>query len=1319
MSNKSTQLRASGIQLLGQIPWGTHFCQFYQGQDDLIDVLVPYFEAGLRNNEYCMWVTADPLNMVDARKAMEAAVPDFVKYEQKGQIEILSYDMWYTKDGVFDHQRVLDGWITKLESALQQGYDGLRLTGNTFWLEKSDWNAFTDYEKAINDIISNYNMIALCTYSLTKCGAIEILDVMSNHQFALIRKAGEWRSIEATDRKRIQKTLHQTSECLRDVQEQFRLIFNNAIEGISRTSVDGQYIVVNPAFAKMFGYESPQDFISNVSNARELYVDPKKRDEFANIMKTRGVVLGFENHARRKDGTTFWILANSQPFVDIEGNHMGYETFYSDITAKKRMEEELIRTHKNLEELVAQKTAQLREINKSLMEKIKEHQDTVEKARQNEELLTRMFDLMPVGIFLTDESGNIVRHNEMAAVIWGGARDVGVNRYIEYKAFWPGTGNIVQPEEWPGSRALRKGITVLNDTIDIVTFDGKRKTILCSAVPIFKAQHEISGSISIIQDITELKQAERIIFQNSLRNEILANIFQKLAEAGLDYQAVLETIAQKVAARIGDASVIRLLSEDGSRLNVVAYHHPDPKAKALLGALHESVITTIDSGIPGKVVSAKKPLLISIVPDDDSIPVTPGYKAYKERFGIHSILAVPLIARGKAIGMIGLSRDKEGNPFTEDDLTILQRIADIAALAIENARFFQENVQSLEKIRYARNLIEASLDPLVTINPEGIITDVNAATVEITGHNRDVLVGSEFANFFTEPDKAREAYKEVFVKGFVKDYSLVIKHASGKLRHVMYNATVYKNESEEIQGVFADARDVTELKQADQQIRRQAMLLDKASEAITLRDLDNRILYWNKGSEKLYGWSAAEVLGRPSHEIIYKGSRSENTTPQYIDALNVVKKTGEWNGEMIHRDRNGNEMVVESRWTLINDESGNPESILVINSDITEKKKLEAQFLRAQRMESIGTLAGGIAHDLNNILTPIMLSLDYFKTQCGGEENQKLFGMLENNIKRASDLVKQVLTFARGVEGERQVVPLKRVITEVERTIRETFPKTIDLQINIAPDLWNVIGDSTQLHQVLMNLCLNARDAMPDGGMLKIGVENFWVDENVARMNLEAKVGSYIVLSVVDSGIGMPPDVINRLFEPFFTTKKLGEGTGLGLSTTRSIVKGHQGFITVYSEQGKGSVFKVYLPAISSKESIKDEKDQIFLLKGNGEHVLVVDDEEPIRSVTISALQSNGYTCIGAGDGSEAIALYVQKQPEIAVVIVDMLMPIMDGYATIHALRKISPRVKIIAVSGISNSNKKFDDSRMVNAFLVKPYTTKKLLETIRAVLSS
>jgi len=397
----------------------------------------------------------------------------------------------------------------------------------------------------------------------------------------------------------------------------------------------------------------------------------------------------------------------------------------------------------------------------------------------------------------------------------------------------------------------------------------------------------------------------------------------------------------------------------------------------------------------------------------------------------------------------------------------------------------------------------------------------------------------------------------------------------------------------------------------------------------------------------------------------------------------------------------------------------NPQEGVCFILDLTERKKLEQQFLRAQRMESIGTLAGGIAHDLNNILAPILMSIGILKTTSADPQSQSILATIEVSAKRGADIVRQVLSFARGLEGERIEVQPKHLLKDLEHIIKDTFPKDINLQFIVPNDVWTILGDPTQVHQILLNLCVNARDAMPNGGTLTVNVENATLDEQYAAMNIQAKIGRYMKISVTDSGGGIPSDLLDKIFEPFFTTKELNKGTGLGLSTVMAIVKSHNGMVNVYSEIGKGTTFRVYLPAMElSTDARLEPAILIDLPRGGGETVLVVDDEASILTITSQTLQAFGYKVLTATDGAEAIAVYLEHRNEVAVVLSDMAMPIMDGAAVIRTLTKINPKIRIIAASGLSSTGGVAKSSGMtIKHFLTKPYTAEILLKTVRAIL--
>ena len=385
------------------------------------------------------------------------------------------------------------------------------------------------------------------------------------------------------------------------------------------------------------------------------------------------------------------------------------------------------------------------------------------------------------------------------------------------------------------------------------------------------------------------------------------------------------------------------------------------------------------------------------------------------------------------------------------------------------------------------------------------------------------------------------------------------------------------------------------------------------------------------------------------------------------------------------------------------------------------RKNIEEQLFRAQRLESIGSLTGGIAHDLNNVLAPIAMSLEMLRLKYIDEESQGWLRILQQSTERGADLVQQVLSFARGNEGKQIEIQPRHLLVELVKVLRETFPKSIDVQFNLPGNLRAVKADPTQLHQVLMNLCVNARDAMPQGGLLTITAYNHFVDETYVRMNRHARIGRFVRIAVSDTGTGIDNEILDRIFEPFFTTKQMGKGTGLGLSTTLTIVKSHGGFLEVNSEIGQGTRMIVYLPASTDTTPVSQTDDKVRgLPSGRGALVLVIDDEESIRQITKSTLETFGYQVLTAADGTEALALFAQHRDRVAVVITDTMMPFMDGIATIRALKKLRPDLKIISASGLAGEERMPESVRAaVEVFLTKPYTAELLLISLAQVLAN
>lgn len=600
--------------------------------------------------------------------------------------------------------------------------------------------------------------------------------------------------------------------------------------------------------------------------------------------------------------------------------------------------------------------------------------------------------------------------------------------------------------------------------------------------------------------------------------------------------------------------------------------------------------------------------------------------------------------------------------------------------------------------------LESISDAVLMFDPQWRVVYLNPTGERILRRRREDLHGKV----------VWEEFPEAVDSAFKREYERAV-HENRRVEFVEYfppletwfDVTAYPTED----GLVVYFRDITSRRETDRQLAQQATMLDKAQDAILVRDLDDRILFWNRSAERLYGWSAEEAIGKNVHDLI------NDRSPEFLVAKQELLQRGEWTGTLRQVARDGRRVITECRWSLVRNDAGEPESVLAINTDVTERRNLEQQFLRAQRLESIGTLAGGIAHDLNNVLSPVMMSLDLLR-DLAGPQGQELVESLRQSVGRGADLVRQVLTFARGLDGRRERVDLRRVVREIETVVRDTFPKRIELTLTMPEKTACVMGDATQLHQVLMNLVLNARDAMPGGGRLHIDVDRAELTgPRAARLRLAP--GHYVRVAVADDGEGVSPEHQEIIFEPFFTTKDVGQGTGLGLSTVQTIVRGHDGAIELQSAVGKGSVFTCWFPLCAEDvEQPAAPPPARALPRGDGQCVLIVDDEPSIRSVAERILARNGYTVYTAANGREGLETFRAHRDEIAAVLTDVAMPVMDGPEFIAALRSDGVDVPVIVASGYVTDD---GATRLLEAstefFVSKPFTAETLLTTLRGVL--
>lgn len=621
-----------------------------------------------------------------------------------------------------------------------------------------------------------------------------------------------------------------------------------------------------------------------------------------------------------------------------------------------------------------------------------------------------------------------------------------------------------------------------------------------------------------------------------------------------------------------------------------------------------------------------------------------------------------------------------------------------------------------------RNILDSAMDGIISVNESQEVVLFNPAAEAIFGYQSAEIIGQSLDVLI--PTRFRQHHHsdvETFGKEIVERRRMGVQRTVLALRssgeEFPIEASISKSFGNGRRLYTVILRDVTEAVRYRQQIEQQSQMLDQVSEAISVVGLNGQITYWNQAASRLFGWTADEMIGASAADRLYRD-------PQILrDIIAETTALNSWSGEVTKQTRSGTPVIVEHRRSILRDTTSATIGYLCVDIDITARKKREQIANRGQRLESIGTLAGGIAHDLNNVLTPIMMGIRVLKSDCNSK-SEDLLDIMQASAERGADLVKQVLSFAGGIRGERSPVSIKQLITETSNLLEHTLNKTVQIETSADEDCPLVLGDATELSQVLMNLCINARDAMPDGGKLMIGLATATLGENANQLNPEAHPGNYVVLSVSDTGTGMSMETIERIFDPFFTTKEVGKGTGLGLATVQGIVKSHGGFINVYSELENGTKFSIFLPAhlpSSSRKKVSKTTDVVqACADGQGQGVLLVDDEESILQMTRLALEVAGYKVFTANNGIAALRVFSQHRPEIDAVILDMMMPGIDGLRTLEQLREIDASVPIIASSGLRTHQREIDAmTRGARAFLPKPYSEEKLVQVLAAVLTN
>ena len=892
--------------------------------------------------------------------------------------------------------------------------------------------------------------------------------------------------------------------------------------------------------------------------------------------------------------------------------------------------------------------------------------------------------------------------------------------------------------------AIERGETDWHAEYRFISNDGKIAHVLDRGQVIRNAAGKAVQMVGGMTDLTVNKAAEAELERSHRALQMLSSCNEMLIRTADENELLAE--ACRLAVEIGGyrmAWVGYAMDDEERRIRPMSH------AGEELGYLSEVKISWSEAhssgiGPAGQTIRSGETVIFGDILEN---PAFLDWLAPARSRGFRSVICLPLRNAQRVFGVLSLY-GSEPHPAGPEEVKLLQDMANDVAYGIGNIRSREERQRTQEVVIKVAQAVSGGMgSEFFDLLVQNMVEALGAHGGHVGRYHREthsvqtlsfILQGNLIENASyslagapcERVSQGESCVHERGVQGLFPEFRLFqelgieayagipLFDQSGSVAGVMVVFFTHPlTETALVQStlqIFA-ARAAAELdrQQADARIREQASLLDKAQDAILVRDLNHIITFWNKGAERLYGWTSEEALGRSVCDLLYQ------ETSAFSRAHQQTLDYGEWVGEMNQVDQLKRDLTIEGRWTLVRDQNGHPESVFVINTDISEHRKLEQQFLRAQRLESIGTLAGGIAHDINNILAPISMAIELLKMNVTDGRSAELLDTIAISAKRGADMVGQVLSFARGMEGRRVEVHPRQLIMEIDTILRETFLPKIQLEIRAPRELWTIHGDPTQLHQVLLNLCINARDSISSHGKITLSADNIMLDRTFAAMNLEAQDGPHVCIRVEDDGEGISPEIIDKIFDPFFTTKSVGKGTGLGLSTSLAIIKSHGGFIRTVSKLGEGTHFRVYLPARPELNSPAELELRPDLPTGHGEMVLVVDDEASIRQIARQTLEAFGYRTLLAADGEQAVSLYSLHQAEISLVLTDMMMPEMNGSATIELLMKINPAVRIIATSGIATNRELAELAGPgVKDFLQKPYTAETLLKCLHHVLN-
>lgn len=790
-------------------------------------------------------------------------------------------------------------------------------------------------------------------------------------------------------------------------------------------------------------------------------------------------------------------------------------------------------------------------------------------------------------------------------------------------------------------------------------------------------------------------------------------LLERVAAVAPLEQILTELVQLMEADEPGMFCTILLVDEAGA-----LHHGAAPSVPIAFSQALEGLAVGPEEGACGAAVVQRTTIFVE---DIATHPYWAKYKHLALAHGLLSCWSSPILSSaGVVLGTFAVYYAERRLP-TERELLCVSHATQIAAVAIERHRVEEALRRAEATLKESeeefRIIFENAAIGTALVGEGGRLLKTNAALQNMLGYSDTELGALDFAAL-THPDDLAadlEQYQRL-IAGEISSYKLEKRFVRRDGQIVWGRLTASLVKPPETQSAFGIGlvEDISESKQAQERIASQAALLDKANDAILVRDFDGVIQYWNQGAQRLYGWSSEEAVGCNIVELMH------GDPVLYRTAQRELLATGTWMGEIVQKTRLGEKVEILANWTLIRDERGAPKSVLAINSDITERKRLEAQVFAAQRLESLGTLAGGIAHDFNNILAAILahvtLASEGLEPQHPLQED---LAEINQASLRAAALVRQILSFSRRGIPERCPTNLERVASEALKLLRATLPAAIRIDSDFEPELPDIFADPTQIHQVVMNLGTNAAHAMAGkGGVLTVSAERAVIESGFMVGTTELRPGLYVRLRVTDTGCGMDQETMSRIFDPFFTTKEPGAGTGLGLSVVHGVVRGHGAGLAVRSAPGLGTEFNLYLPVRHARSERPGSDALESPSTGHGEVLLCIDDDVSVLKGTTRLLEHLGYQPVGFTDPKSALESMSASPERFRGVVSDCAMPGIWGADLVKAIQQIRSDIPIMIISGLIEPTLAEHLRELgVREFIAKPCTMHKLANAVQRLL--